>query len=210
MTNIVLVSKSSNKWCMRADFTDLNTACLKDPYHLSNIDILIDGSSGYKTLSFKNSYWYNWIKMDLVDAPKITFISNHGNYYNGMPFGLKNASVTYERLMDVVFSKQIGRNMEFYIDDIIVKTSEGRIHVADLEDILESVKRYNMQLNPTKCSFEIHTSKFLGFMLIRRWIEVNPYRFHSIINMRSSSNVKEVQRLTGRLILPSLFHFLCR
>lgn len=123
MANIVLVSKSSNKWCMRVDFTDLNTACLKDPYHLPNIYLLIDGSSGYKTLSFKNAYWYNWIKMDLVDASKIIFISNHGNYYNELPFGLKNASVTSERLMDVVFSKQIGRNMEFYIDDIIMKTS---------------------------------------------------------------------------------------
>lgn len=111
--------------CM--DFTNLNITCSKDPYPLPDIDCLIDVSLGYKTLSFMDAYpGYNKIKMDPLYAPIMTFMSNHNNYYyNVVPFGLKNASVTYQRLMDDVFSQKIGKNLEFYINDMIVKTYEG-------------------------------------------------------------------------------------
>ncbi|PNX64467.1 gag-pol polyprotein, partial [Trifolium pratense] len=89
-------------------------------------------------------------------------MSNTCNYfYNVMPFGLKNAGATYQRLMDRVFSEQIGKNLEVYIDDMVVKTSEENQHGEDLLDILKSVRKYNMRLNPAKCSFGVQAGKFL-------------------------------------------------
>jgi hypothetical protein len=142
---------------------------------------------------------YNQIKMNAADAPSTAFMKNTCNYfYNVMPFGLKNAGATYQRLMDRVFSQQIGRNLEVYIDDMVVKTPEEGDHGKDLAEILASVRKYNMRLNPAKCSFGVQAGKFLGFMLTRRGIEVNPEKCQAIINMRSPTSVKEVQQLTGR------------
>ncbi|MCH79825.1 RNA-directed DNA polymerase (Reverse transcriptase) [Trifolium medium] len=114
LANVVMVKKANDKWRMCVDFTDLNKACPKDPYPLPNIDRLIDGALGYKMLSFMEAYSrYNQIKMNPLDAPHTSFMTNTCNYhYNVMPFGLKNAGATYQRLMDKVFSEQIGKNLE--------------------------------------------------------------------------------------------------
>jgi hypothetical protein len=207
LANVVMVKKANGKWRMCVDFTDLNKACPKDPYPLPNIDRLIDGASGYKMLSFMDAYsGYNQIKMNPTDAPHTAFMTNTCNYfYNVMPFGLKNAGATYQRLMDRVFSEQIGKNLEVYIDDMVVKTTEEGEHDQDLGDILASVRKYNMRLNPAKCSFGVQSGKFLGFMLTNRGIEANPDKCQAIIDMRSPTSVKEVQQLTGRIAALSRF-----
>ncbi|MCI21844.1 gag-pol polyprotein, partial [Trifolium medium] len=176
-------------------------------YPLPNIDRLIDGASGYKTLSFMDAYsGYNQIKMNPADAPYMAFMSNTCNYfYNVMPFGLKNVGATYQRLMDKVFSNQIGKNLEVYIDDMVVKTADDGEHDKDLADILQSVRKYNMRLNPAKCSFGVQAGKFLGFLLTHRGIEANPEKCQAIIDMRSPTSVKEVQQLTGRIAALSRF-----
>lgn len=91
-----------------------------------NIDGLINRSSSYKMMSFMDAYsGYNHTKMGLIDAPKMVFMSNHNNYYyNIMPFRLKSAGTTYQRLMDAGFFKKLGHNLEVYIDGMIVKTYE--------------------------------------------------------------------------------------
>ncbi|PNX78768.1 gag-pol polyprotein, partial [Trifolium pratense] len=207
LANVVMVKKANGKWRMCVDFTDLNKACPKDPYPLPNIDRLIDGASRYKMLSFMDAYSsYNQIKMNPADAPHTTFMSNTCNYhYNVMPFGLKNAGATYQRLMGRVFSEQIGKNLEVYIDDMVIKTTEKGEHDQDLADILKSVRRYNMRLNPAKCSFGVQAEIFLGFMLTHRGIEANPEKCQAIIDMRSPSSIKEVQQLIGRIAALSRF-----
>jgi hypothetical protein len=97
LANVVMVKKNNGKWRMCVDFTDLNKACPKDPYPLPSIDRLIEGASGYKTLSFMDAYSsYNQIKMNATDAPNTAFMTNTCNYfYKVMPFGLKNAGATY-------------------------------------------------------------------------------------------------------------------
>ncbi|MCI30220.1 hypothetical protein A2U01_0051429 [Trifolium medium] len=100
--------------------------------------------------------------------------------------------------MDNVFSDQIGKNLEVYIDDMVVKTANEDKHDQDLADILASVKKYNMRLNPAKCSFGVQAGKFMGFMLTNRWIEANPEKCQAIIDMRNLTSVKEVQQITGR------------
>ena len=82
-----------------------------------------------------------------------------------MPFGLKNAGATYQRLVNKMFSKQIGRNMEVYVDDILVKSKEELAHLDDLKETFATLKQYQMRLNPSKCVFGLASGKFLGFMV---------------------------------------------
>lgn len=167
LANTVLVKKANGKWRMCVDYTDLNMACPEDPYPLPNIDHLIDSASGFKTLSFMDAYsGYNQIKMDPLDVPKTAFITNTKNYhYEVMSFGLKNAGATFQRLMDIAFSQQIGRNLEVYIDNLVAKTKVGFSHTDDLEKILGKIRKYRIRLNPAKCSFYVQARKFLGFLL---------------------------------------------
>jgi hypothetical protein len=150
VANVVLVKESPGKLRMCVDYTDLNAACLKDLYPLLNIDRLIDGASGYKVLSFMNVYSeYIQIKIDPLEAQKTAFMSNNKNYhYEVMPFALKNAGATFQRSMNTIFAALIGKNLEVYIDDIVVKTLEGNPHQLDLFEIFNQVRGYNMRLNP--------------------------------------------------------------
>ena len=104
LSNIVLVKKANGKWWMCVDYTHLNKACPRDAYPLPNIDRLVDGAAGNKVLSFLNAYsGYNEIPMAASDMNKTAFIIDGANYfYKVMPFGLKNAGATYQRLMDKV------------------------------------------------------------------------------------------------------------
>lgn len=105
LSNIVIVKKSNGKWRMCVDYTDLNKACLKDVYSLPKIDRLVDGTYGYKILSFLDAYsGYNHIKMYPPGESKTAIVTEDVNYcYKVMPFGLKNVGATYKRLMDKVF-----------------------------------------------------------------------------------------------------------
>ena len=91
-----------------------------------------------------------------------------------MPFGLKNAGATYQRLVNRMFSEQIGNNMEVYVDDMLVKSQHNNNHVDDLEECFSILRKYNMKLNPQKCSFGVLSGNFLGFIVNARGIEVNP------------------------------------
>lgn len=146
--------------CM--EFTDLNASCHNDPYLLLDMHRLIDKSSGCHMLIFMKAYAkYNHIRMNPLDAPKTTFMSNHDNYYfNVMLFGLKNSDATYQRLMDAFLVHQIRKNLEVYFDNMIFKTMERHSHVVDLHDILQLVKKYDMRLNPAKCFFGVQGEIF--------------------------------------------------
>ena len=110
LANVVMVKKANGKWRMCVDFTDLNKACPKDSYPLSRIDQLVDSTTGHKLQSFKDAFsGYNQIKMDETDQEKTSFVPSQGSFcYEVMPFGLKNAGATYQRLVNHVFCPQIG------------------------------------------------------------------------------------------------------
>ena len=116
-----------------------------------------------------------------------------------MPFGLKNAEATYQRLVNRMFSKQIDRNMEVYVDDMLIKSREELTHLDDLKETFTTLKQYQMKLNPAKCVFGVSSGKFLGFMMSQRGIEANSEKVQAIINMTLPKIVKEVQKLTGRI-----------
>ena len=122
-----------------------------------------------------------------------------------MPFGFKNAGVTYQRLVNRMFQKQIGTSMEVYIDDMLIKSVKAKLHIAHLAESFQVLKNYNMKLNPTKCAFRISPGKFLGFMVNSRGIEANPNKIKSVLRMHPPSNTKEIQRLTRRIAALSRF-----
>ena len=80
-----------------------------------------------------------------------------------MPFELKNAGVTYQRLVKKMFNKQIRRNMEVYVDDMLVKSKEELAHLDDFQETFVTLRQYQMKLNPSKCVFGVASGKFLGF-----------------------------------------------
>ena len=201
LANVVLVKKVNGKWRMCVDFTDLNKACPKDSFPLPRIDQLVDSTAGHKLLTFMDAFsGYNQIRMVEEDQEKTSFITSQGLYcYKVMPFGLKNAGATYQRLVNKMFSKQIGRNMEVYVDDMLVKSKEELVHFDDLKETFITLKQYQIRLNPTKCIFSVASGKFLGFMVSQRGIEANLEKVQAIINMALPKTIKEVQKLTGRI-----------
>ena len=161
------MKKANGKWRMCVDFTDLNRACPKDSFPLPRINQLVDSTTDHKLLTFMDAFSrYNQIKMVEEDQEKTAFIMSQGLYcYKVMPFGLKNARDTYQRLVNKMFRKQIGKNMEVYVDDMLVKSKEELAHLDDLRETFAMLKQYQIKLNPGKCVFGVASGKFLGFMV---------------------------------------------
>ena len=201
LVNIVLVKKANGKWRICVDFTDLNKACSKDSFPLPRIDQLVDSTAGHKLLTFMDAFSrYNQIKMAEKDQEKTALIISQGLYcYKVMPFGLKNAGATYQRLVNKMFSRQIGRNMEVYMDDMLVKSKEKPTHLDDLKEMFATLRQYQIKLNLSKCAFGVASGKFLGFMVSQRGKEANLEKVKVILNMTSPKTIKEVQKLTRRI-----------
>ena len=137
------------------DFHNLNKACPKDEFPLPNIDLFVDSVAGNSIFSFMDGYsGYNQIQMVAKDAEKTTFRTPIGNfYYTMMPFGLKNAGATYQRTMTAIFHDMMHKEMEDYVDDIVVKSKIRAGHFQVLEQVFERCRMYKLRMNPKKCTF---------------------------------------------------------
>ena len=132
-----------------------------------------------------------------------------GNYhYKVMPFGLKNVGSTYQRMMTRMFKPQLGKVIEVYIDDMVVKSKVTSEHVKDLEVIFSILREHKLRLNASKCSFGVGSRKFLGYMVTHRGIEVSPDQIKAINSLQAPRNLKEVQKLTG--MIAALNRFISR
>ncbi|RVW74239.1 Transposon Ty3-I Gag-Pol polyprotein [Vitis vinifera] len=136
LANVVVVPKKEGKWRVCVDYTNLNNACPKDSFPLPRIDQIVDSTSGQGMLSFLDAFsGYHQIPMSPDDEEKTAFIMPHGLYcYKVMSFGLKNAGATYQRLMTKIFKPLIGRSVEVYIDDIVVKSKTREQHILHLQE----------------------------------------------------------------------------
>ena len=134
LANVVVVSKKSVKWRVCVDYTDLNEVCSKECLPLPRIDQIVDASTENGMLPFLDVFsGYHQIPMHPLDAKKTTFITPNGLYcYNVMPFDLKNSKSTYLRLVTKIFRPLMGKTMEVYIDDMIVKSKESTDHTKHL------------------------------------------------------------------------------
>ena len=167
LANVVMLKKASGKWRMCVDFTDLNKACPKDSYPLPRVDILVDSTARHQLLSFMDAFsGYNQIRMHEDDQEKTSFVTSQGLFcYKVIPFGLKNAGATYQRLMNRMFAPQIGRNVQVCMNDMLVKSRREEDHLEDLRETFDTLRSYNMKLNPRKCAFRVMAGKFLGFIV---------------------------------------------
>lgn len=146
LSNAVMVPKSTTgKWRMHIDFSNLNKACPKDQYPHPRIDQLVDSTSGCQMLSMMDAYQrYHQIKMNPTDIPKAAFgVCAWIFGFRSMPFDLKNAGATYQQMMDLVFIRQIGRNMEVYVDDMLAKNIHASSHTTYLQEIFNMVRNIN-------------------------------------------------------------------
>ena len=116
-----------------------------------------------------------------------------------MPFGLKNAGITYQRLVNHMFHPQIGQNVEVYVDDMLVKSLDEEKHLDDLQETFVTLRQYNMKLNPRKCAFGVSSGKFLRFMISHRRIKANLDKIQVILDMKPPQSIKEVQSLIDRV-----------
>ena len=207
LANVVLVKKANEKWRLCIDFTDVNRACPKDSFPLPRIDLIVDATAGYELLNFMDAFSdYNQIIMDPDDQENTSLATRQGTYcYRVMPFGLKNAGATYQRLVNRMFQKQIGTSMEVYTDDMLVKSTTAELHITHLSEAFQILREYNMKLNPAKCAFGVSARKFLGFIVNNRGIEANPDKIKVVLDMPPPSSIKEVQCLTGRIAALSRF-----
>ncbi|GKV12598.1 hypothetical protein SLEP1_g23719 [Rubroshorea leprosula] len=210
VSNPMLVKKPNGKWRMCIDFTNLNDACPKDPHPLPNVKKLVERAARHERMSFLDaSLGYHQVQLLLDDQEKTAFYAGDAICcYVMMPFGLKNAGATYQKLVQIIFKLQISRNIEVYVDDMIVTSVRAENHIDDLDETFQNLRRAQMKLNPLKCTFTVESGKFLGYVVSKKGIEVNPEKVQAVQQMEPPKTVKDVQRLTGRVA--ALHRFIAR
>jgi hypothetical protein len=183
------------------DFGDLNKVCPKDEFSLPNMDLLIDSAAGHAMFSFMDGFsGYNQIFMSLKDAEKTAFRTPIGNlYYTVMLFGLKNAGAMYQRTMTAMFHDMMHREIEDYVDDIVVKSKKREDHLAVLRKVFERCRLYQLKMNPPKCIFGVSAGKFLGFLVHQRGIDVDPTRASAIAIMKRPTTHRELKSFLEKL-----------
>ena len=176
------------------NFMDLNKAYPKDPFPMPKINQLVDATIGHPRVSFLDAFQgYHQIPLALDDQEKIAFVTPTGNYhYKVMPFDLKNARSTYQRMMTKMFEPQLGKSIEVYIDDMVMKSKMVSGHVGDLGNVFEILRKHKLHLNASKCSFGVGSGKFLCYMVTHQVIEVNLDQIKAIKSLQSPWNPKEV------------------
>jgi hypothetical protein len=184
---------------MCVDYTDLNKHCPKDPFGLPRIDQVIDSTGSCDLLCFLDCYsGYHQIAIKEEDQEKTAFFTPFGTYcYTTMSFGLKNAVATYQRAIHACFKRQLNKNVEAYVYDVVAKTRNSHTLIADLEETFASLREYRWKLNLDKCIFGVPSGKLLGFIISHCDIKANPEKISAITKMKAPTCIKDVQKLTG-------------
>jgi hypothetical protein len=166
---------------------------------VSRIDQIIDSTAGCDLLCFLDCYsGYHQITIKEEDQEKTAFITPFGAYcYTTMSFRLKNAGATYQRAIQACFKRQLNKNVEAYVDDVVVKTRNSDMLIADLEETFASLREYRWKFNTNKCVFGVPSRKLLDFIISHRGIEANPEKISAITKMKTRTCIKDVQELIG-------------
>src|SRR4051812_24712972 len=207
---VMVPKKDTDVLRMCVDYGPVNKHCPKDHFPLPRTNQIIDSTAGCDLLSFLDAYsGYNQIRMKEEDEEHTSFITLYGVFcYRTMPFGLKSAGATYQRMMQACLKEQIGRNVQVYVDDIVIKTYKAATLLDDLRETFAALNKYRIKLNPNKCAFGVPAGKLLGYMVSARGIEANPEKVQAITRMQEPTDIRSVQQLTGRLT--TLIRFISR
>jgi hypothetical protein len=184
---------------MCVGYTGLNKAYKNDPFGLPQIDQVVDSTAGCSLLSFLDCYLgYHQIPLKVEDQIKTSFITQFGAFcYTTMPFGLKSVGATYQRGIQWSLYSQHGRNVEAYVDDVVVKAQEEEGLISNLEETFDNLRKFKMKVNPEKCTFGVPSRKLLVFMVSRCGIDPNLEKVSAITKMKPPENLRDVQKLTG-------------
>jgi hypothetical protein len=185
------------------DFRDLNKATPKDEYPMPVADTLINVATGHKILSFMDgNAGCNQIFMALEDIHKTAFrvpgVVRLFEYVV-MTFGLKNAGATYQCAMNYIFHDLIGKLVEIYIDDVVVKSASIEGHLEDIRQVLERTRRFGLKMNPKTCAFGVSAGQFLGFLVHEIGIEIGLKSQEAVQTMVLPTTKKELQQLIGKI-----------
>jgi hypothetical protein len=204
---VIVPKKNTGVRHVCVDYTSLNKNYPKDPFPLPRIDQIIDSMAGCARLSFLDVYsGYNQIKLKKEDEEKTAFITPYDVFcYQVMPFSLKNAGATYQRMMQNFLGSQIDQNIQVYINDVVITTRKEESLINDLKETFDNLDRYKLNLNPTKCSFGVSAGQLLGFLVLARGMEANPEKIQAILTMGKPAKLHEVQQLAGRVAALSRF-----
>jgi len=166
VANIVPVTKKKRKIRICIDFRDLNKAYPKDEFPLPITDVMIDNTYEFERMSFVDGFsGYNQIKMYPDDEKHTSFRTQLGVYcYIVMPFGLKNAGATYQRVIYAIFHEHMRKIVECYVDDIAVKSRAKADHIADLKTVFAIMREHQLKMNPTKSFLGVASGRFLGLV----------------------------------------------
>ena len=183
------------------DFRDLNKACPNDDFPLPYIDVLVDNTAISTLMSFMDGFLgYNQILMAPETMTKTTFVIECGIYcYTVMPFGLKNAGTTYQRMATTLLHDMMHKEVKVYVDEMIVKFITRGGYITNLRKFFERIKKYKLRLNPNKCTFGVTIGKLLGHIVSIRGIEMNPIKIKTIFEMPLPKTEKEIRGFLGRL-----------
>jgi hypothetical protein len=203
ISNIVPVYNKNGKMRVCIDFRDLNRATPMDCYPMPVADLLVDAAAGHKVISFMDgNAGYNQIFMAIEDISKTAFrCPGHIGLFEWivMTFGLKNASATYQRAMNYIFHDLIGKVVEIYIDDVVIKSLSHDTHLEDVKRTLECTRKLGLKMNPNKCAFGVSAGEFLGFLVHEGGIEVGKKSMKAIDEVVPLTNFKELQSLLGKI-----------
>jgi hypothetical protein len=177
------------------DFRDLNRATPMNGYPMPVADLLVNAATGHKVISFMDG-------MAIEDISKTAFrCPGHIGLFEWivMTFGLKNAGATFQRAMNYIFHELIGKIVEIYIDDVVIKSLNHDSHLEDVKKTLECTRKHGLKMNPTKCAFGVSAGEFLGFLIHEGGIEVGKKSMKAIDEVVPPTNLKELQSLLGKI-----------
>lgn len=201
----VVPKKSDNigekKWRLVIDFRKLNEKTVSDRYPIPNIADILDSIG--KTMYFTTidlASGFHQIQMNPRDASKTAFTVENGHYeFTRMPFGLKNAPATFQRVMDNVLGDLVGNVCLVYLDDIIVFSPSLQKHIADIKSVFTKLQNANLKIQPSKCSFLRKEIDFLGHIVTQEGVKPNPLKIQTIKDFPCPKTTREIKSFLGLL-----------
>src|SRR3954471_19661356 len=191
---VVIVGKKGGEKRLCVDYRKVNTVTKIDAYSLPRIDDLLDslgGANWFTTLDLASGYWQ--VAMHPDDIEKTAFITSHGLYeFLVMPFGLNNAPGTFQRLMNWVLRDYLGMFVAVYLDDVIIYTKGAfELHIDHIKQVFQTLREVSLKIKLKKCDFCQPALKFLGHVVGRKGIELDPEKIKKIQDFSESQNVTQ-------------------
>ncbi|XP_036148743.1 uncharacterized protein LOC118647611 [Monomorium pharaonis] len=192
-------SLGNKQWRMVIDYRNLNEKTIGDAYPLPNITDILDQLGSAKYFSVLDlASGFHQIPMAPKDAPKTAFSTPYGHYqFKRMPFGLKNAPSTFQRLMDNVLSGLQGNELFVYMDDIVIYARSLKEHEVKFERLMKRLKAANLQLQPDKCEFLRQEVAYLGHIICADGVRPDPNKVEAVIKFPVPKNVKNIKQFLG-------------